>query len=252
MSQVRRKITLQLIPLLDLLLIVIFAQFMEIRQTAERLKERTEAAEKASAEAKDQVATSIAAGQAELALQKEEFRQHKLQSEAHYQASLSELERIGNLAAEIFRLPETFIKKALDAKTAEERSKLRKLLDNLPRGKTADIVHQMATLSELRRLTDVWEITLDERDVAHISTPTSSTTLEFENQAEFERKFFDWYKSLPATKNLVVIQFSYGDASAGPIFWAREGITRALERMRSFRNGQTLFESIDLGFRPDK
>jgi vacuolar-type H+-ATPase subunit E/Vma4 len=228
MSQIRRKITLQLIPLLDLLLIVIFAQFMEIRQTAERLAQRTEAAEKASAEAKDQVATSIAAGQAELALQK----------------------RIGNLAAEIFRLPETFVKKALDAKTAEERAKLRKLLDNLPKGETADVVHQMATLSELRRLTDVWEIYLDDHDVARIKGPASSTRIEFDNQAEFERKFLDWYKTLPPTKNLVVIQFAYGDASAGPIYWIREGLTRSLERMRVIRNGQTLFESIDLGFRP--
>jgi hypothetical protein len=250
MSQVRRKITLQLIPLLDLLLIVIFAQFMEIRQTAERLAQRTEAAEKASAEAKDQVATSIAAGQAELALQKEEFRQQKQQSDAQYQASLSELERIGNLAAEIFRLPETFVKKALDAKTAEERAKLRKLLDNLPKGETADVVHQMATLSELRRLTDVWEIYLDDHDVANIKIPASATRIEFENQAEFERKFLDWYKMLPPTKNLVVIQFAYGDASAGPIYWIREGLTRSLERMRAIRNGQTLFESIDLGFRP--
>ncbi|MDB5386176.1 MAG: hypothetical protein JWM11_1822 [Planctomycetaceae bacterium] len=250
MSQVRRKITLQLIPLLDLLLIVIFAQFMEIRQTAEQLAQRTAVAEKASQQAKDQVATSIAAGQAELALQKEAFRQQQLQSEAQHQASLSEIERIGNLAAEVFRLPDTFIKKALDAKTAEERAKLRKLLDNLPKGKTADVVHQMATLSELRRLTDVWEIYLDDHDVVRITIPASTAAIEFVSQADFERKFLEWYKALPPPKNLVVIQFSYGDASAGPIFWVREGISRSLERMRAFRNGQTLFESIDLGFRP--
>jgi hypothetical protein len=250
MSQVRRKITLQLIPLLDLLLIVIFAQFMEMRQAAEKLAQRTEAAEKASVQAKETVATSIAAGQAELALQKEEFRLHQLEADAKHRASMSEIERIGTLAAEVFRLPEAFVNKALEAKTGDERARLRKLLDNLPKGKTADVVHQMATLSELRRLSDVWEIYLDDRDVIHITVSPETKTIEFESQAEFERKFLDWFTSLPTTKNLVVMQFSYGDASAGPIFWVRQGITRSLERMRSIRNGQTLFESIDLGFRP--
>lgn len=250
MSQVRRKITLQLIPLLDLLLIVIFAQFMEMRQQADRLAKRTTAAEKASAAANERVAVSIAAGQAELALQKEEFLQQQARADAKHQASMSEIDRLTLLAAELFRLPDTFINKALDAKTEDDRNKLRKLLDDLPRGKTADVVHQMATLSELRRLCDVWEIHLDDQDVIHITFPPSSTTIQFEDQAEFERKLQAWYKALPSSKNLVVIQFTWGDASAGPKFWVREGIARSLERMRNFRSGQTLFEFIVLGFKP--
>jgi len=250
MSQVRRKITLQLIPLLDLLLIVIFVQFMEMRQANERMSKRTDEAEQASKLAHERVATSIAAGQAELALQKEEFQRQRLKIEAKNQASMSEIDRLGNLATELFKLPETFVKQALAAKTEEDRTKLRKWLDNLPKGKTADVVHQMATLSELRRLCDVWEIHLDDHDVIHITFPPQSTTIQFDDQAEFERKLFAWYKSLPPSRNLVVIQFTWSDASAGPKFWVREGIIRSLDRMRTFRNGQTLFEFIVLGFRP--
>lgn len=250
MNQVRRRITLQLIPLLDLLLIVIFAQFMEMRQAAERLAQRTEAAEKESAAANDRVATSIAAGQAELALQKEEFRQQQIAKEAQHQANMSELDRIASLAAELFRLPDTFVKKALDAKSEEDRAKLRKFLDNLPKGKTADVVHQMATLSELRRLCDVWEIHLDDHDVAHVTFPPTSISIEFEDEDEFERKFFDWYKSLPPAKNLVLMQFTWADATAGAKFSVKKGIAKFLERMQNSRNGQTSFEFIALGFRP--
>ena len=250
MSQMRRKITLQLIPLLDLLLIVIFVQFMEMRQATERMTKRTDEAEKASLAANERVTSSIAAGQAELKLQKEDFQLQQLKAEAKHLTSMSEIERLGNLAAELFKLPETFVNKALNAKSQEDQVKLRQLLDDLPKGKAADVVHQMATLSELRRLCDVWELHLDDHDVLHITFPPASTSIQFEDQTEFERKLLTWYKSLSPTKNLVVIQLTWGDASAGPKFWVREGITRTLDRMRTIRNGMTLFEFIVLGFRP--
>ncbi len=248
MSRTRRRITLQLIPLLDLLLIVLFAQFMQLQEVSKQQEARTEQAEKAVAE----TAAQIAADRAELARLQGEIERERLTLGASMKAALGDRDDTAKLAAEILKLPEATVRKALDGKSSEEVDRLRKLLASLPSPKAADVVHQLATLAELRRTCDVWQIHIDDNSVIRVSFPPASTSFRAESPAEFDRRLFDWFKTLSPPKSVVIIQLTWGDATFGTKYAAKEGLVRCAERMRKERSGHTIFEYVVLGFRPTR
>ena len=248
MSRTRRRITLQLIPLLDLLLIVLFAQFMQIQDVSKKQEARTELAEKTVAETTAQ----IAADRAELARLQGEIERERLTLGATLKTTLGDRQDTATLAAEMLKLPEETIRKALNGKTGEEVDRLRKLLASLPSPKAADVVHQLATLAELRRTCDVWQIHIDDNSVIRVSFPPASTSFRAESPAEFDRRLFDWFKTLPPPKSVVIIQLTWGDATFGTKYASKEGLVKCAERMRKERSGHTIFEYVVLGFKPTR
>ncbi|MDB5339925.1 MAG: hypothetical protein JWN70_5544 [Planctomycetaceae bacterium] len=249
MSRARRRITLQLIPLLDLLLIVLFAQFMQIQEVSKKQAVRTEEAEKAVATS----AAQLAADRAELARLQGEIERERLSLSVSLKTALGDRDQVSKLAAEMLKLPEETIRKALNSKSEEEVNRLRKLLAGLPSPKAADVVHQLATLSELRRTCDVWQIHIDDSSVLRVSVPpTAATSFRAESPAEFDRRLFDWFKTLPPPKSVVIIQLTWGDATFGTKYAAKEGLVKCAERMRKERSGHSIFEYVVLGFRPTR
>jgi hypothetical protein len=248
MSRARRRITLQLIPLLDLLLVVLFAQFMQLQDLAQKQAARTVHAEKVAAD----TAAQVVADRQELTRVREEIERDRIKIDQSLKSALADRDAVSALAAELLTLPDETIRKALTGKSKEEIAQLRAALAALPNPRAADVVHQLATISELRRNCDVWQLHIDDASIVRISFPPAETSFRAESTAEFERKLFDWYKSLPPPKSVVMMQLTWGDATFGTKYAAKEGIVRCAERMRSDRNGRTLFEYVILGFRPSK
>lgn len=248
MSRTRRRITLQLIPLLDLLLVVLFAQFMQIQEASKRQEARASDAERAVAESSAQ----LAAERAELEQVRSEIERERLSLSSTLQTALVDREHIASLAAEMLRLPEATLKRALEGKSQEEVDKLRKALAALPAPRAADVVHQLTTLSELRRTCDVWQIHIDDNSVVRVSFPPATASFRAETPGEFDRRLFDWYKTLPPPKSVVIIQLTWGDTTFGTKYAAKEGLVKCAERMRTDRTGQTIFEYVVLGFRPSR
>ncbi len=248
MSKARRRITLQLIPLLDLLLIVLFAQFMQLRDLAEKQTVRTAEAEQTAIVS----AAEIAADREELARLKAELERERLAVEASLKSALGDRDQIGALAAEILKLPDEVVRRALAGKTPEEIERLKSALAAMPNAKAADVVHQLATMAELRRTCDVWQIHIDDTSIVRVTFSAATTSFRVESPAEFDRRLFEWYKSLPPPKSVVIIQVTWGDATFGTKYAVKEGLVKCAERMRSDRNGRSIFEYIILGFRPSK
>lgn len=246
MSQIRRRIALQLIPLLDLLLIVLFAQFMQLQELSKKQVARTAEAEKAAAA----TVSEVAAEREELARLKAELERQRLVMEASQKFAEGDQEQVAAMTAELLSLPAETIRKALAGKTQEEIERLKAALAALPNPKAADIVHQLAIMSELRRACDVWQIHIDDTSIVRVTFPPATTSFRVESPAEFERKLFEWYKALPPPKSVVMIQITWGDVTFGTKYAVKEGIVKCAERMRADRNGRTLFEYIVLGFRP--
>ena len=248
MSRARRRITLQLIPLLDLLLIVLFDQIMQIQEVSKKQEVRTAEAEQAVAES----ALQLAADRAERSRLQGEIERERLSLHASVQSALSDQTHIATLAAELLKLPDETVRKALNGKSEEEIGRLRKLLATLPAPGAADIVHQLATLAELRRTCDVWQVHIDDNSVIRVGFPPAATSFRAESPAEFDRRLFDWFKTLAPTKSVVIIQLTWGDATFGTKYAAKEGLVKCAERMRKERSGHTIFEYVVLGFRPTK
>lgn len=247
MSKTRRRITLQLIPLLDLLLIVLFAQFMQLRDVADKQAARTAEAERSAVTS----AAEIEAERQELELLKAELGRERLRVEASLETALGRSNQIAALAAEILRLPDEVVRRALAGKTAEEIERLKAAIATLPAAKAADVVHQLATIAELRRNCDVWQIHIDDNNIIRVTFPPATTSFRVESPAEFDRRLFEWYKSLAPPKSVVIIQVTWGDATFGTKYAVKEGLIKSAERMRADRNGRSIFEYVILGFRPE-
>jgi hypothetical protein len=81
-----------------------------------------------------------------------------------------------------------------------------------------------------------------------VGSGTQSGSFRAESPGEFERALIDWSRGLPPPKSVVVIQFTWGDATATAREAARLGLIRALDRLRTERSGRAVFEVLSLGF----
>lgn len=273
-----RKLTFQLTPLLDLLLIVIFAQYMEVQQTVQR-GERRSAAQ--AAEARERIQTMgrrLAALQAEsnaleseLAERRQEFNellQGRLDEQAEFQRQRVELtealrearrqrDRIGELAVELFNLPESAIDRAVDpAPAAGQRSPqeieaLKEQFRAMGRMRADEMVKHLLAVGELRKRVDLWEVYITENGIFQFTTGRETFQFRANDAETFVTTMFRYYKSLPQPKSLVVILLSYGDAKAVWREAALSGLPQLAERMQADSNGRTRFEYSVLGFRPE-
>ena len=248
-----RKMTFQLTPLLDLLLIVIFAQFIEVQQTSNKADAMLE--------------TRAAEMRQTLLAQAEELRRkmdaaHNLkmrdvQNKREYydqafKSILDQQNRSGEMLAELFDVPENTVNELLGIKpgqkayTPEQSANIRRTLKGLQQKNGRELLKTLISYGEMKKRCDVWEIYV-----------TADGTIELDNgefraktQSEIEDGLFDAYKSFPEPKTLVILMFSYGDASAGIRQRSQDALPAALARMREDSGGRNWFEFAVLGFSP--
>lgn len=235
MSAARRKITFQLTSLLDLLLIVIFAQYLEMSQTEQQQSGKMQLALQQQ---------SIAENQARLAADQVTRSQAELAARSVEQTAALQL------MAELLAIPEATLAEATTGKTSEDLERVRRNLAELTGGQAADVVHRLVTIAELRRASEIWTVHLDDDNVVRVVAGQRTTSFRADSPAEFQRKLWDWYRTLPPAKSLVLLQVTWGDAAFGPVVAAKQGVVTATEKMRLDRNGRSIFEYVILGFRP--
>ena len=258
-GSLRRKVTLQLTPLLDLMLIVIFAQFMDVRQNARR---ELQAARSAIEQSED-VSTSaqrdrktldrLTADYRQLASDKSTLETQSEKQRVDLSAALSqaraERDRIADLAAELLQVSDETLNRILSTTNADERAKLMKSVRNIPDARAADLVKQLLTIDELRKSCDVWDVYVDDNSVVRATCRGDATSFRADTPKEFEQKLFEWSRTLPPPRSVVVVQLTWSDATARAREAARIGLITTLDRMRADRNGRTLFEYVTVGFR---
>lgn len=194
MKLLRRKLTFQLTPLLDLLLIVIFAQYMEMQSTSAREQAETER-EKSTFEQKlrqveddlaelrrlrDRDRQDRAERQAELAEMRtaaerlrDQLARQKEEFSEELNRALEQRDLVGRLMAELFKVPEELVEKHLKPlaggearRSAEEIEKLRKRFQQLSASRDRELVELILKYEELRKWCEIWEVHIDEHGVA--------------------------------------------------------------------------------------
>ena len=114
----RRRLTMQLTPLLDLLLIVIFAQFMDVREreatTVDEAKQAVELRFQAEAELADLQSTHERAVDAlnqaaqlvaQLRSQNQELEQNSDQLQSEVERAVAQQRLLGELVSQLFHIP---------------------------------------------------------------------------------------------------------------------------------------------------
>tara|TARA_R110002111_G_scaffold262860_1_gene341949 strand:- start:63600 stop:64475 length:876 start_codon:yes stop_codon:yes gene_type:complete len=283
----RRRLTFQLTPLLDLLLIVIFAQFMDTQETTARIEQRAEQqvqqadqkleqlsaiSESALQKIKDLSALNLqtrrdALKAAETAIEMEQ-RTRALQqlSEKKNQELTEQLkgaqaqrDLVAELVQQLFQLPDQIIDPLLKSKaepdsekTKAEIERIKQQLQELAGAKAEDVVKHFLTYDELTKRSDIWELYLTENGIFRLKIGKQTTDFRADSAAAFVDRFYAIYKTVPQPKSLVIILFSYGDAKASVRFAATQGLPLIAERMRADSSGRTRYEYAVMGFAPEK
>lgn len=249
-----RKLTFQLASLLDLLLIVMFAQYLEVQTVAQKQTEQIEAERQTSA-------TDLEALQRRLTDLQQQLSQWEDHQRAIDKAEHSGVEQLGRLFGELFRIPEATIQKISKRRSQDEAglspaeiATLLKEFQSLATARGDQVVDHLLTFVEMRKRFDVWEVYLQENGALVVTAGSHQKRLQtgiVETPEQFSDELFKLYKSFPQTKSVVLILVSYGDALRPHRLAIIKGMPTVAERMRADSNGAARFEYAVLGYRPD-
>lgn len=243
----RRRLTLQITPILDMLLIVLFMQFLDIKERAAALETQ---------------ASTSAASVVEMEAQVKDAQAHVAAAQQETDQVREQHEVIATMLGDVFRLTpaetQAFVKvmraPSLNGPSPAAEAQLKALASGSPE----PILQHLLTYDEIRKRCDVWELFIDEKDVAHLDTGDRVRVFRVHLDSEsqdahidrFSEELETAYRSLPQPKHLVILQLTY---DRNTLLTLTEGIADALpkvfDRMNSASGGVTRFEYADMGVR---
>ncbi len=279
MKITRRKLTLQLTPLLDLMLIVFFLQYLQMRendlkrasaaevvqQDAVRLAEELEAARRVAAEA----TRSAEALQRQLAAEQQRsstFAGEAAAERARTDQILSREDELGRLVVELFNVPQADIDKVLNnpgasgvARSPQEVAALRKQFEDMAAAKSGRMIKHLLVFDEIRKRCDVWEVFVDPQHLVTVNTGPRTASLRLNlndngdpDMARFEVDFVEMARGLPDPKSLVVLLLTYDRGTRLIVTEALDEAMPKITRRLAEESGSIRFEYADLGIRIDR
>lgn len=237
-SSNRHRIRFQLAPLVDLLLIIVFAQFLEVRTT---VRDEKLALQKQIAVA-DQAAELLRTDQANTRQQRQAERERTMKA--------------FRTIAGIFDLPNQQVEEYATNGDADVSGDLRRLAErasSLSAESPETVIRFLIGHQELLKRAEIWNLHVggDRKATLMVADQRIRFGLERQGQdaraREFEDALFAAYKQLPQPKELVVILASYSPDSVAGVYQPMIGaVPRAVERMRA-DDPTTRFEYTVLG-----
>lgn len=235
----RRRLSLQITPILDMLLIVLFMQFLDMRQKSTSLEAQATAS-----------AASVEEMQAQLS-----------QAQRDSDRIQEEHAAIARTLSEVFKLTpaetKTFLAEMKPAGATGPTAAAQTRLKQLAAGSPEPILQHLLTYDEIRKRCDVWELFIDGQNVAHLDTGERERELRVNlndaEDAEIERFGVELeaiYRSLPQPKHLVILMLSYDrDARLTVTTGVTKALPQMVNRLNTASSGLTRFEYADMGLR---
>ena len=255
----KRRLALQLTPLLDLLLIVMFSQYIENRHRSVAAQETLAAREK-------EMDTRLAAEDARM-----EQRRLALEKDvADQKASLAELARtydekfrsivnqhhqIGSILAESLNLPGNVIAEVLKLRTSGSSDDAKRLQDaaerlqKLMQARGEEIFRFMLQVDEMQKHVTIWEIHVQENGQAFITDSQQSFVTDFSSDAELAARLFESSKSFSEPKSLIVVLLTWSDAQAVARRRATDAMPLLMEQLRRDAGGTRWYDFSIIGYR---
>jgi hypothetical protein len=271
-----RKMVLQLTPLLDLLLIVIFAQYMDVKQTFHRQESQLVKDKQQQQQTLDDVTLKSQLLEELSAVQERLITEQKTKLDLLEQKVVTTGQQLDKTTQQITQIAQdrTALLKFLEELYHVSGPKVEELLTQKNKSENFhqnpainidDLLSEAQKLSqanpdyllkhaiefnELRKRIDVWNLFINNNGYIEYTGPGVRKEFRALNPEDLEAKLYDLYKSLPQPKSVVIILVSYGDNPALVRDAVLKGIPKATERMRLDANGRTRFEYAVLGYRP--
>lgn len=259
-----RRLALNLTALLDLLLVIVFLQYIDARTREADSLAAASRAEQASADAvreRDELRGEYERTQAELTAargQAAALEADVERSEGHLDRALAQHRVLGELVVELFGIPPQDVAKVLDPaqrpsgnQSPDELERLRARFREMATQDPGRMIQHLLSYEEIRKRCDLWELHIAAPGLAEVDAGNESFRFRVAPD-EFEQEFFRLYKSLPQSKGLVIILLTYDRAAEIQFIKpVREALPRIVDRMREDSGGLARFEYADLGIRID-
>lgn len=271
----RRRFTIQLTPLLDLLLIVIFAQYMAVQQTSQAgLREAAAQVAETVEDARDaQAAAELARDAAlrrraeltdelakkadtirELQDEKSRLMAELREAEAGEAAVRLQMERdqrvVGTMLGEMFALERAELEPLIENLAAAEAEELRRRLEQV-RGKNPEaMIHYLRTEAELRKWCDVWEVHIADNDTLRFTCngDVVADDVVVADAYDVQDRVRELVQGQGEPKGLVLFMHTYGNASFGTRKVVERGLEAARDELSSLYNREKRFHVRNLGY----
>lgn len=276
------RLSLRLTPLLDLLLIVIFAQYMDVQQSVEKRErdfrtrlaelERLAGEQRTNAErlrAELRALTGrhdrLVEQNAALAAQRDSLQQLVEQLTDTIKRQSLDLQReadrrreLAGIFKTLFEIPEPVLRAVMERherpETLRSKRDVQRLIERLQRLRDAEpelVLEHFTVVGELLKRCDLWRLYLAQNGTFLLWAADRTFRFTAETPDEVAEELFRIYKALPEPKSLVIVLLSYGDVRFAVYDAALRGLPRALVRMQADRQGKTRFEYTVMGFDAD-
>lgn len=255
----RRRLTLQLTPLLDLLLIVMFSQFIENRDRAMQVQadetRRDQELEDWKAKLADEAEQQFADQRREFDSQRQQLDALRAVYDERFQSLLEQHHQIGSLLAETLNLPGAALSEVLKLRTAgspDDANRLTSALESLRelmQSRGDEVFRTLVRFDEMQKHVTVWEVHVGSNGQASITDGVRQTTIDFGSGAEFATRLFEATKSFAEPRVLVIVLLSWGDAQAGQRKLATDAMPVLMEQLRRDSAGTHWYDFSILGYR---
>lgn len=237
----RRRLTLQLTPLLDLLLIVMFSQYIENRHRNDMAQQELE--------------SERTALKSELQKVQDEVRQRRADLDERFNSIIEQHHQVGSLLAESLNLPGAAMAEVLKLRTAgatddaarleEASGRLRTMMD----GRGEEVFRFFLKVDEMQKHVSIWEVHIQQNGQAMITDGDQSFAADFATEPEFASRMFEHSKSFADPRTLVILLLTWGDAEGGKRARATDGMSTLTELLRKDAQSTRWFDFSIVGFR---
>ena len=257
--QPKRRLALQLTPLLDLLLIVMFSQYIENRHRTVTAQEALTAREKTLDTRQAEENASIE--QRRQALEKDvEDRKASLAElgktyDEKFRSIINQHHQIGSILAKSLNLPGNVMAEILKLRTsgspddAERLQGATERLQKLMQARGEEIFRFMLQVDEMQKHVTIWEIHVQVNGQALITDSQQSFVTDFSSDADFVTRLFESSKSFSEPKTLVVVLLTWGDAQAVARRRATDAMPLLMEQLRRDSGGTRWYDFSIIGYR---
>ena len=244
----KRRLAMQLTPLLDLLLIVMFSQYIENRHRNVALQASLTAQEQAIEVRRQQLEVDVAE-------QKKSLEQLAKTYDDRFQGVINQHHLVGSILAESLNLPGNAMAEVLKLRasgSAEDADRLQgasQRLQELMQARGEEVFRFITRVDEMQKHVTIWEIYVQENGQAFITDSQQSFTTDFSGDAELASRLFESSKSFSEPKTLVVVLLTWGDAQAGARRRATDAMPLLMEQLRRDAAGTRWYDFSIVGYR---
>lgn len=257
--KIRRRMTFQLTPLLDLLLIVIFAQSMEVEQQSTRLQTELESERAKFAEEVDRREQQFETMQQEeiqrLKLREAELDQTREKYARQFQSIVTQQQQAGETLAKALQLPGTMMQQVLKLRSAKRTDEADALdaaiqqTSEMLNRREEELIQFVLRFNEMQKHVSIWELYLQDNGQVLLSDGQQSAIISFKPGEEFAQLALQASKAFAEPKPLVIVLLSFGDAHFGQRRRLIEAMPEFLNQLRADSGNVRWFDYSLLGFR---